>query len=206
MVRVTDEAAATEKIVGTLDRLPAKMQELAAQNPQMAMMAPQVMPATNEKLSGFRRLGFAMAPMLAPVVGVADGHVIIGSSEEVVALCLATGAGEHPNVTKNELIMSEALVPPGPFTGVAFDNKRAFGAELAGALAGIQMAAGMAAMAPLPPEAHGALTKGLTILGKLTPAVEKINFYKSAASYTTFDGQTWYTRKATHYVAPAERI
>ena len=138
------------------------------------------------------------------VLGVADGYVILGSSEEAAALCLATGAGEHPNVTTNERVMSEALVPKGAFRDVSFKDLRQRGAKIAGVLQGIQMVAGMAAMA-IPPELQAPVTKLLGILAKLTPAAEKIDFYKSSASYTTFDGQVWHTYQATNYVSPAER-
>jgi hypothetical protein len=44
-----------------------------------------------------------------------------------------------------------------------------------------------------------------SMLNKLTPVVRKIDFYKSTATHTTFDGQAWYTRSVTHYVSPQER-
>ena len=43
------------------------------------------------------------------------------------------------------------------------------------------------------------------MLTKLTPVVRKIDFYKSKAAHTTFDGQTWRSRGVTHYFSPAER-
>ena len=43
------------------------------------------------------------------------------------------------------------------------------------------------------------------MIGKLVPAAQKIDFYKSSASYTTFDGKVWYTKKQTSYVSPEER-
>ena len=43
------------------------------------------------------------------------------------------------------------------------------------------------------------------MLAKLTPVVRKIDFYKSTATCTTFDGHSWHTQTVTHYVSPAER-
>jgi hypothetical protein len=49
------------------------------------------------------------------------------------------------------------------------------------------------------------VTKIMGIVGKIAPVVRKIDFYKSTASYTTFDGKMWYTREVTRYLSPEER-
>ena len=41
---------------------------------------------------------------------------------------------------------------------------------------------------------------------ELAPVAGKIDFYKSTASYTTFDGNAWHTRSVTHYFSPKERL
>ena len=43
------------------------------------------------------------------------------------------------------------------------------------------------------------------MVAKLSPVVRKIDFYKSTAAYTTFDGRAWHTRTITHYMSPEER-
>ena len=43
------------------------------------------------------------------------------------------------------------------------------------------------------------------MLAKLSPVASKIDFYKSSAAYTTFDGSAWHTYTVTHYASPAER-
>ena len=55
------------------------------------------------------------------------------------------------------------------------------------------------------PKLRPVLAKISGMLGKLTPVVRKIDFYKSEATHTTFDGQMWHSRGVTHYVSPAER-
>jgi len=42
------------------------------------------------------------------------------------------------------------------------------------------------------------------MLTRLTPVVTKIDFYKSVATHTSFDGSSWLSRKVTHYVEPGE--
>ncbi len=204
MIKVSDEAAAREKVVGGLEALAALVKEGAAQNPQMGMFALQVAPATHEKLAGFKKIMLPMMPMLAPVVGVADGYIVVGFSEEAAALCLATGAGEHPNITTNEQVMAETLVPQGTFTSASFSDMRQLGTNIAAGLRGVQMAAGLAMMA-VPPQAQPIVQKILGMLAKLTPAAQKINFYKSSSEVATFDGQVCRTRAVVNYASPAER-
>jgi hypothetical protein len=43
------------------------------------------------------------------------------------------------------------------------------------------------------------------VLGKLTPVVRKINFYKSSASLITCEGLIYRSRSVTHYFSPEER-
>jgi hypothetical protein len=62
----------------------------------------------------------------------------------------------------------------------------------------------MASMAA-DPEIRPILAKIMGMLGKLTPVLGKIDFYKSTAACTTFDGRVWLTREVTHYVDPSER-
>ena len=76
---------------------------------------------------------------------------------------------------------------------------------LAGLVGGGSMGLGMAGAMIPDQDARPIIAKIAGMLAKLTPVVRKIDFYKSSASYTTFDGQAWHTRAVTHYVSPAER-
>ena len=67
------------------------------------------------------RFGLPVA-LQAMVWGVADGWLILGTSADAVATCLETAAGKHPNIRSNDRVMSEALLPEGPFTSVTFTS------------------------------------------------------------------------------------
>ena len=43
------------------------------------------------------------------------------------------------------------------------------------------------------------------MIGKLVPAAQKIDFFKSVSTCTAFDGRVWHTRQVTHYFSPEER-
>jgi hypothetical protein len=120
-------------------------------------------------------------------------------------MCLETATGKHPNIRTNDRVMSEALLPEGPFSSVAFTDKRDFGQGLSMGLSMMTML-GMVVPMVIPDEnARKVAGKIIGIMGKLAPVAAKINFYKSSASYTTFDGKAWHTREVTHYQSPAER-
>ncbi len=122
-----------------------------------------------------------------------------------MGLCLETAKGEHPNIRENTGVMKEALVPTGPFTSVSLTDKRKFGEQMAELVGGVSVGLGMMGAVVPDQDARPIIAKLAGMLAKLTPVVHKIDFYKSTASYTTFDGQAWHTRAVTHYVSPAER-
>ena len=208
LIKVTNEQIAREKVGAAIEFLSTKLAEVAAKNPPLAMfgamLAVRTSPVQHEQLEGFQNIHFGMSP--EPIVwGVADGYLIFGTSANGVGLCLETAKGEHPNIRENARVMSEALVPSGPFTSVSLTDKRKFGEELAGLVGGVSMGLGMAGAMIPDQDARPIIAKIAGMLAKLTPVVRKIDFYKSSASYTTFDGQAWHTRAVTHYVSPAER-
>ena len=56
------------------------------------------------------------------------------------------------------------------------------------------------------PEALQQIIASITqIAGKLGTVAVKVDFYKSVAANTTFDGRVWRARSVTHYRSPAER-
>lgn len=141
-----------------------------------------------------------------PVVwGVADGYVIMGSSPEAIALCLATARGDHPNIRNNEQVMKEALIPAGPFASVSLTDYRNLSGELEEGLGIATMMTGMMSAFIPDPKARPVIAKISGILGKLIPVVTKVDFYKSSATQLTFDGKVWHTRTVTHYFSPEER-
>ncbi len=204
MLGVSNEDMAREKIAAGLDSLSNALQQAAQQNPMLAMMAVRTTPLTHEKLSGFHNIMVGMQPQ--PIVcGVVEGHLVLASSADAVATCLATAAGEHPNIRKNSRFMAEGVIPSGSAQSVSFTDKRALGAKLAQASSIMATVGGMAAMAVPDPQAQQMLAKVLGIVSKLSPVAQKIDFYKSSADYVTFDGKAWYTRSVTNYQSPGER-
>ncbi len=211
LMKVSDDGLAKQKVGETMKfvstQLSENLAQAAAKNPALAglaMMSIRTTPLEDERLDGFENIHFAMAPQPA-VWGVADGYLVFGSSADAAALCLATASGDHPSIRKNKRVMKEALVPDGRFVGVTLTDRRNLGKELATATGVGSMVVGM--MGPMipQPEVRPLLTKIAGMLGKLTPVVQKIDFYKSAATQTTFDGKMWRQRSVTHYFAPTEK-
>lgn len=204
MVKVQDEAVAREKVGAAVDFLSTKLVEAAASNPALTMFAVRKSPVQNPKLEGFQNLFFGMSPQ--PVVwGVADGHLIFSNKAEAIVTCLDTAKGAHPNVRENAQVMSEALVPQGDYVSMTLTDQRNLGQELAAGIGMFSMMSGFASMA-IPDEAARQMIGQIAgMLMKLSPVVSKIDFFKSIASVTTFDGTSWHTHAVTHYVAPEER-
>lgn len=207
LFKVTDEQVAREKVGAAIEFLSTKLTEVTAKNPALAglaLLGVYTSPIEDEQLKGFENLHFAMSPRPA-VWGVADGYLIFGSSADAVALCMATARGDHPSIRDNARAMSEAIVPAGPFASVALTDRRNLGDELSTGVGMASMISGMLGAAVPDPEARSVIGKIAGMLAKLTPVVRKIDFYKSTATHTTFDGQMWHTHGVTHYASPAER-
>ena len=204
MVKVSDEQLAREKVSAALDKISSTLTSFASQNPGLAMLSFMREPADHESLPGFEDLRFLTAPQ--PIVwGVADGYLIFGGSAEAAAMCLDTGHGKHPNIRQNERFMKEGLIPDAAFSSVAFTDQTKLGQEIAEIIGAIAMSGGMASLAIPDPEARNIITRTTTMLGKLVPVAQRIDFIKSTSTVTTFDGLKWHTEMVTHYADPAER-
>lgn len=204
LIKVTDEQAARDKVGAVVELLSTRLTELAAQQPMLAMLAARTSETLDDRLEGFQNLHFMMSPQ--PVVwGVANGHLIFGSSADAVALCLETAAGKHPGIRENTRVMSEAIVPPGPFTSVTLTDQRNLGNEISEILGAVSMGAGMMGAFIPDPEVRPIITRIAGMLAKLTPVAQKIDFFKSTATCTTFDGMTYRTQMVTHYASPEDR-
>ena len=207
LVKVTDEDVAREKVGAAIDFLSTQLTQVISKQPALAglaMLGVQSSPADDPRLEGFQELRFTMSPQPA-VWGVTDGYLIFGSSADAAALCMATAAGKHPSIRENARVMSEALVPDGPFTALTLVDRRNLGKELEqGAGIASMVVSMMGAFIP-EPEARPVLAKIARILGKLGPVARKIDFYKSVATQTTFDGQAYRYKAVTHYFSPEER-
>lgn len=207
LIKVTDEQMAREKVGAAIAFLSTNLSETVAKDPRfagLAMLALRTSPLEHEQLEGFQNVYVGMMPQPG-VWGVTDGYLILGSSADAVALCLATAKGDHPSIRENARAMSQAIVPTGPFTSVSLTDQRAMGEELATGVGIGAMMYGMIGTFMPDPKLRPVFSKLSGILAKLAPVVRKINFYKSAAAHTTFDGKVWHSRGVTHYFSPAER-
>ena len=203
LMKVNDEAVAREKVNAAMEFVTTGLGELIKQNPALGMLTATRSPLVDDRLEGFENLQFMVSPQ--PIVwGVTDGHLIFGSSADAVAMCLATAKGEHPSVRENERVMAEALVPSGSFAAVSLTDQRKLGQEIAEGLGMAAMGVGMMGAFIPDPEVRPVLTRVGAMLGKLTPVVRKIDFFKSTASVTTFDGKAFHSTMVVHYVSPAE--
>lgn len=205
LARVTDETAAQEKVAAALEFLSTRLNEAVAKAPPLAMLSVRRAPLLHQKLSGFESLTFAVAPMQPLVWGVADGRLILGSSAEAVAMCLQTAQGQHPDIRENPRFMAEALSPQGAVTSIQLTDHRNWPDYVASVLGFVSMGSGTASMFVTNQKARTVISKIAGMVGKLTPIVRKMDFYKSTASYTTREGNTWRTHAVTHYFSPAER-
>jgi hypothetical protein len=204
MLKVNNEETAREKLAWSLEFLSARLAELAAEAPMLAMLTIRTEPALDEKLEGFHDVAMGFMPLPA-ACGVRDGWLMLGSSEDAVLRCLDTAAGKHPNVRENQRLMSEALVPDGPADAFSYTDHRGTAQQIAEVLGGVSMAGGMIAMMIPEPEGQRAVMKVFGIIAKLAPVVARIDFYKSSSTHTTFDGKAWHTKAVTHYFSPEER-
>ncbi|MBN2562324.1 MAG: DUF3352 domain-containing protein [Phycisphaerae bacterium] len=198
MLKVTDEEKAAKQVSSLLKRLNNMMGE------QNALMMTEVTVA-GEK--GFTQVMHPFLMMmgggLAPVLGCAEGHLIIGSSTDAVATCLKTGRGKHPNITENERWQKEGLAPKsGAVDAISFTDESNMAKELQELIGLASMGMGFVAMfaqGEAPPEIRSVLSAVPPILGKLGPVVGKLDFYQSSSQYSTFNGDHWRTRSVQNY-------
>jgi hypothetical protein len=211
LMKVHDEQQARDGVGNLLDLLTKNLNDAMTRIPQLATLAmvmPRRSPLSHDVLDGFENLHFGMSPI--PIVwGVADGYLIIGATADAAALCLETARGGHPNIRDNPRIMAEILLPAGRCTSISLTDRRGLGKEIAQMLGFVSI--GMGSMAMFMPaneetqKLKSVLTPLTGIIGKLVPAAQKIDFYKSSSACTVFDGRAWHTRQVTHYFSPEER-
>lgn len=198
LVGVTD----AEKAADQMDRLVAFVKEKVGQEQGLTLTPTEIGKAK------FTQISHPMMMMmggLSPVVGCAEGHLIIGSSSKAVSTCLKTASGQHPNITKSKQFTAEAMVPKGEnVMSISFTDERNFAEEVQGAIAGLSMGLGFVAMGAqeMPPPMQAIVRAVPPILAKLAPVAGKLNFYQSSSSYTTFDGKAWRTRSVQNYKKP----
>jgi len=199
MAKLTDEKKAAAQIQQLLNFVKANI----GQDQGLSFVPVQVGP--NQTL---HQLSHPMLMMqgLTPVFGCADGYFIFAGSPETVKKCLLTARGKHANITESATWKAQALMPKGAVNSIAFTNQSNMAQELQAAITSMTMGIGFLQIgAPnLPPEAQRLISAAARILPKLLPVAEKMNFFKSTASYTTYGGGAWTTRSVQNYKSPAE--
>ena len=205
LIEVKDEQLAREKAQAAVEMLSDGIAKLAEMQPMLQMLAMTTSDPMDERLSGFQTLQFMVAPNNPIVWGVSEGRLVIGSPEEAVVLCMQTAGGEHPSIRDNARAMAEMIVPSETCVAVSLTDQRKMGQQIAEVLAVIAPMAPMMAMAVPEPEARKVIMKLGGMVAKLGPVVRKIDFYKSTAMTTTFDGESWHTKSVTHFLAPEDR-
>lgn len=190
MIRVKDPVVAAAKVNAAIDFLASFLKGQG----QALMVQPAAV-----KAEGFREVTHPVVAMfLRPVVGVSGDFLMIGTSAGAINKCLAVAAGDAPSIMKNERFLAEGLIPKGPVFSASFTDTSRFGEELAEMTAAVGMVGGFMPMfAGAMSEKGGdaddkkamdAVAKVFTMVTKLGPVFQKIDFYSSESSMSTRDG------------------
>lgn len=141
-----------------------------------------------------------------PVFGCADGYFIFATSADAVKKCLQTGRDKHASIRESGPWKEQALMPDGPVTNISFTNQTNMAQELQQTISSISLGLGLLQMGAgnMPPTARKYITAAARSIPKLLPVAEKMNFFKSKASYTTFENNAWTTHAVQNYKSPAE--
>lgn len=194
MLTVGDEARAR----ALLDRM---VEELT---PVLSQQSGQFADAVVEGAEGFRVVIHPLLknlPIGKPTFGVADGHLIVGSSPKIIEQALLVAAGKADSFAKNERFMKEGVSLSGPAMSVSFTDLTRWGEDfgqslrMAGAL---ELLTGGANSPFANPPARAALG----IISKLGPVFQKVDFYASTSSSSALLDGRLVTRTVTNYREP----
>ena len=202
MFRVKDDELASQKIDAGLNFINGKLQ--ATGQPLMISPVPV-------KAEGFRQVThpFIMV-FVRPVVGVKDEWLFIGSSPAAINKCLGVAAGRVSSIRVNERFLKEGLMPKGPVSAASFKDMSRTGEEMSELMGMVGVGMGLAT-ASIPDTPKGreikvVLQKLSPILMKLGPVFQKIDFFSSQSSVTTFDGPLiMRTEKVVTYRPPPRK-
>lgn len=200
MLKVTDEAAANARV----KTLFARVNDALGQEQSVQLTPVEIYGAKFTQLS--HPMMMMMGGLAPPVIGCAEGHLVIGSSTKAVERCLKTAAGKHPSILKNKRFMKEGLNPSKgeEVDAISFTDESNTAQELQQAIGIMSMVMGFAGMGmqDAPPQAQAIMQSIPPILAKLGPIAGKLDFYQSSAQVSTFDGQRWVTRGVQNYKEP----
>ena len=198
MIRVKDPELAAVKVRSTIEFLQ-----------QLAAGAGQPLSVTEADLAaeGFTQITHPLVMFIRPVIGVHDEWLMVGTSAKAVDKCLKVASGKAPSIRKNQRFMDEGLVPEGAVLSASFKDTSKFGQEL-GSMMGMAGLLGGGLVAWIPDQhddsrkLKDAAKKMLSIVMKLAPIVQKIDYYSSESSVMTRRGNAILIESVVTYKKP----
>lgn len=159
---------------------------------------------TEEGLEGFRSISHPMIIMIGmkePTIGVRDGMLMLGASPKIIRKSLETAAGKNPNFGTNERYNKEGLPVTGNVISFSFSDQTSMGEQMGQAFKMAPMIANMAGGGSQEPGVKALLS----MMSKLGNVFEKLDFFLSECSVSTFDGKVEITRTVTNYREPPSK-
>lgn len=172
-----------EKIKELLHRAVDKLNEFPAVQPQ------QVRWEEIESLEGFEQLHAAFFGMFGvePVVGFADGWMMIGSHPDAVQRVLDVRTGKSPSITSSEHFQRFGLEIAGPVNSLSYSNlaeNTRYAAQVIRQIGAVApMIIGMVG-AQADPEDLKPVQELLALLPSVANVVEKFDFLEESLSVT----------------------
>ncbi len=185
MIRVKDPKIASEKINAGLDFLSGMLQ---AQG-----QAVLVTPTDIDGVEGFKTVTHPnpfIAMLFRPVIGVRGDWLIIGTSPAAIGKCLAVQAGKARSIRDNPRFKEEGLMPSGPVLSASFTDTSKLGHEIGQRITMAGIMGGVVAGGIEDAEEKRTVQKLMTTVMKLGPVFQKLDFFSSKASMTSYDGAT----------------
>jgi hypothetical protein len=157
----------------------------------------RVAPAADVQADGFRSITHPMLAMLMVKItyGVHGDWLMISNSTSAINQVLACAKGEAPSFLKSERFGKEGLQPGGPFALASFSDLRTVGPDMAMQLMMLPM---IQAFIPASPET-APVRAILSMVGKLAPALSKIDFILSTSTVCTYKEDRWISKSVTNY-------
>ncbi len=197
LMKVNDE----EKARKVVDRLFVTANQLLSSNGQ-AQITRSASPNLGDEFQVITHPQIMMFGMKF-IVGVKDGWLFFGLSEDAVSKSLATARGDHPSIRENEGFAKRSLEIGDGVTMVKYQDMSNMGQELAAAVAMASFFGGMSASQPGTPPQVG---KIFNLIGRLSGPLQQINFLDStvsvAHSHTDYIRTTTVTAYKESVVAP----
>ncbi|MBL8878335.1 MAG: DUF3352 domain-containing protein [Phycisphaerales bacterium] len=194
MLAVSDE----KKAAAMLDKLFEAVAPFAEQ--QQAVITG----LDKEGLTGFRSISHPMVIMLGmkePTIGVRDGYLMLGASPKIIQKALDTAAGKNPNFSTNERYKKEGMPVSSNVVAFSFTDMTHMGEQMGQAFKMAPMIANMMGGGAQEPPVKAMLS----IMSKVGNVFEKLDFFLSECSVSTFDGKAQVTKAIVNYREPPSK-